>query len=83
MDGHILTIGHLISFKQQLRSEEREQSTIEKYMRELKLLGAWLQRGLLSSTNAPGQFQLRLPYFFKHNNRALRLSIAQRCLATG
>ena len=42
MDGHILTIGHLISFKQQLRSEEREQSTIEKYMRELKLLGAWL-----------------------------------------
>ena len=42
MDGHILSIGHLISFKQQLRSEEREQSTIEKYMRELKLLGAWL-----------------------------------------
>ena len=42
MDGHILTIGHLISFKQQLKSEEREQSTIEKYMRELKLLGAWL-----------------------------------------
>ena len=42
MDGHILTIGHLISFKQQLRSEEREQSTIEKYMREVKLFRTWL-----------------------------------------
>ena len=42
MDGHILTNGQLISFKQQLRSEEREQSTIEKYMREVKLFRTWL-----------------------------------------
>ena len=42
MDGHILTNGQLISFKQQLRSEEREQSTIEKYMREVKLFQGWL-----------------------------------------
>ena len=42
MDGHILTNGQLISFKQQLRSEEREQSTIEKYMREVKLFQTWL-----------------------------------------
>ena len=42
MDGHILTNGQLISFKHQLRSEEREQSTIEKYMREVKLFQGWL-----------------------------------------
>ena len=42
MDGHILTNEQLISFKQQLRSEEREQSTIEKYMREVKLFQTWL-----------------------------------------
>ena len=42
MDGHILTNEQVISFKQQLRSEEREQSTIEKYMREVKLFQTWL-----------------------------------------
>ena len=42
MDGHILTNEQLISFKQQLRSEEREQSTIEKYMREVELFQTWL-----------------------------------------
>lgn len=42
MGSHILTGGQLISFKHQLRSEEREQSTIEKYMREVRLFRAWL-----------------------------------------
>ncbi len=42
MDGHILTNGQLILFKHQLKSEEREQSTIEKYMRELRLFRTWL-----------------------------------------
>ena len=42
MGGRILTSGQLISFKHQLRSEEREQSTIEKYIREVRLFQAWL-----------------------------------------
>lgn len=42
MDGHILTTEQLISFKHQLKSEEREQSTIEKYVREVRLFQAWL-----------------------------------------
>ena len=42
MDGHILTNGQLTSFKHQLRSEEREHSTIEKYMREVGLFRTWL-----------------------------------------
>ena len=42
MDGHILTNEQLISFRHHLMSEEREQSTIEKYMREVRLFQAWL-----------------------------------------
>ena len=42
MDSHILTGGQLISFKHQLRSEEREQSTIEKYIREVRFFTHWL-----------------------------------------
>ena len=42
MDSHILTNKQLISFKYQLRSEEREQSTIEKYIREVRFFMRWL-----------------------------------------
>ena len=42
MHTHILTGGLLISFKYQLRTEEREQNTIEKYMREVRLFQTWL-----------------------------------------
>lgn len=42
MGSHILTDGQLISFRHQLTSEEREQSTIEKYIREVRLFRAWL-----------------------------------------
>lgn len=42
MDSHILTTEQLISFKHLLKSEEREQSTIEKYVREVRLFQAWL-----------------------------------------
>ena len=42
MDSHIMTSDQLISFQHWLAVEEREQSTIEKYMREVKLFRAWL-----------------------------------------
>ena len=42
MDSNILTNGQLISFQQHLAAEEREKSTIEKYIREVRLFIAWL-----------------------------------------
>ncbi len=60
MDSHILTDGQLISFKHQLRSEEREQSTIEKYIREVHLFTRWLAgRPVTAETIAPWKNHLR------------------------
>ena len=42
MDKYTLTTAQLISFEHQLRSEEREPGTIEKYMREIRLFATWL-----------------------------------------
>ena len=42
MSGHILIMNQLVLFQQYLAEEEREQSTIEKYMRELRLFQTWL-----------------------------------------
>ena len=42
MDNHTLTGEQLILFTHQLRSEEREQSTIEKYIREIRFFQTWL-----------------------------------------
>ncbi len=42
MDNRILTTEHFNLFRQHLRQEEREESTIEKYLRDLQLFAAWL-----------------------------------------
>ena len=42
MQDHILTGSHIVLFQQHLKQEDREQSTIEKYLRELRLFAAWL-----------------------------------------
>ena len=42
MENHILTNDRFHLFQQHLKQEEREQSTIEKYLRDLQLFAAWL-----------------------------------------
>ena len=60
MDGHILTNEQLISFRHHLMSEEREQSTIEKYIREVRLFQAWLAgRPVTAETIAQWKKHLR------------------------
>ena len=42
MKNYILTNRQIVSFRRHLTQEEREQSTIEKYVRDVKLFEAWL-----------------------------------------
>lgn len=42
MKNYILTNRQIVSFRRYLKQEEREQSTIEKYVRDVKLFEAWL-----------------------------------------
>ena len=42
MEKHILTREQLNLFWQHLKQEDREQSTIEKYLRDLQLFAIWL-----------------------------------------
>ena len=42
MENHILTNNQFDLFRQHLKQDEREQSTIEKYLRDLRLFAAWL-----------------------------------------
>lgn len=42
MENRILTNNQFDLFQQHLKQEEREQSTIEKYLRDLRLFAAWL-----------------------------------------
>lgn len=42
MGNHILTDDQFRLFRQHLKLEEREQSTIEKYLRDLQLFASWL-----------------------------------------
>ncbi|MBD5161948.1 MAG: site-specific integrase, partial [Oscillibacter sp.] len=42
MGNHILTDDQLCLFRQHLKLEEREQSTVEKYLRDLQFFAAWL-----------------------------------------
>ncbi len=42
MSGHILTMNQLVLFQQHMAGEEREQSTIEKYIREVSFFQTWL-----------------------------------------
>ena len=42
MSGHILTMNQLVLFRQHLAGEERDQSTIEKYIREIRFFQTWL-----------------------------------------
>lgn len=42
MKNYILTNRQIVSFRQHLKREEREQSTIEKYVRDVRLFEAWL-----------------------------------------
>ena len=60
MNSRIVTNEQLISFKCQLKSEEREQSTIEKYMREVSLFRTWLAgRSVTAETIANWKNYLR------------------------
>lgn len=49
MSGHILTKNQLVLFQQYLGGEEQEQSTIEKYMREVRLFQTWLTGRLVTT----------------------------------
>ena len=49
MSGHILTMNQLVQFQQHLAEEEREQSTIEKYMREVRFFQVWLTGRLVTT----------------------------------
>ena len=42
MKNYILTNRQIVSFRRHLKQEEREQSTIEKYVRDVRLFEAWL-----------------------------------------
>ena len=42
MKNYILTNRQIVSFRRHLKQEEREQSTIEKYVRDVRLFDAWL-----------------------------------------
>lgn len=42
MKNYILTNRQIVSFRRYLKQEEREQSTIEKYVRDVRLFEAWL-----------------------------------------
>lgn len=42
MENHILTDDQFCLFRQHLKLEERERSTVEKYLRDLRLFAAWL-----------------------------------------
>ncbi len=42
MDNHILTMHQFNLFRWHLKQEDREQSTIEKYLRDLRLFAIWL-----------------------------------------
>ena len=42
MSGHILTMNQFVLFQQHLAEEEREASTVEKYVREVRLFQTWL-----------------------------------------
>ena len=42
MKNYILTNRQIVSFRRHLKREEREQSTIEKYVRDVRLFEAWL-----------------------------------------
>ena len=42
MDNHILTMDQFNLFRWHLKQEDREQSTIEKYLRDLRLFAIWL-----------------------------------------
>ncbi len=45
MAGYVLTNDQLISFQQALVREEREASTLEKYLWEVRLFRSWRQNG--------------------------------------
>ena len=49
MGGHILSADQLILFEDCLRMQEREDSTIEKYMREVRLFQIWLAGRLVTT----------------------------------
>ena len=49
MSRHILTMDQLVLFQQHLAGEEREQSTIEKYIREIRFFQTWLTGRLVTT----------------------------------
>lgn len=60
MENHILTNDQFSLFQQHLKLEEREQSTVEKYLRDLQLFAAWLAgRSVTAETAADWKNCLR------------------------
>ena len=60
MSGHILTMNQLVLFQQHLAGEEREQSTIEKYIREIRFFQTWLmERSVTTEIVASWKSHLR------------------------
>ena len=51
MEKHILTNDQFSLFQQHLKLEEREQSTVEKYLRDLQLFAAWLAGRTVTAEN--------------------------------
>ena len=49
MSRNILTMDQLVLFQQHLAGEEREQSTIEKYIREIRFFQTWLTGRLVTT----------------------------------
>lgn len=60
MQNYILMDSQIAAFQKHLKSEEREQSTIEKYLRDLRLFAAWLTgREVTAETAAEWKHHLR------------------------
>ena len=54
MEKHILTNDQISLFRQHLKSEEREQGTIEKYLRDLQLFASWLSDRTVTAESVAG-----------------------------
>ena len=54
MNKHDMRRGQLITFEQDLRQGEREESTVEKYVREVRQFASWLGKGEVTKESVSG-----------------------------
>ena len=54
MQGHNLTVDEITAFGEYLRAEEREGSTIEKYLRDVRAFYTWLEKRTVTKEEAAG-----------------------------